>query len=158
MSFWFKWALSTGFVCSSVQESSSSNAAAELIEAQAALKALESRFAEVVAENVQVVAGNKILRMETKLQALQTQNQQLQAQLTPHEQELSRSRDDSTFEVDDLKRELVFSRWIQTYLERICNIIECNVMIITSALCLFVCCSDWESRLEWAWRASVHPV
>ena len=87
-----------------VQESSSSNVSVELIKAQAALKALENRFAEVVAENI-------ILRMETKqVKALQTQNQQLQAQLARHEQELSRSRDDSTFELDDLKRELAFSR------------------------------------------------
>ena len=125
MSFWFKWALSTGFVCSSVQESSSSNAAAELIEAQAALKALESRFAEVVAENAEVVAENKVLRMQTKqVQALQTQNQQLQAQLARQEQELSRSRalvHDSTFEVDDLKKELAFFRWMPTYLELICK-------------------------------------
>ena len=97
-----------------VQESSSSNAAAELIKAQAALKALESRFAEVVAENAEVVAENKVLRMQTKqVQALQTQNQQLQAQLARQEQELSRSRalvHDSTFEVDDLKKELAFFR------------------------------------------------
>jgi len=94
-----------------VQESSSSNVAVELIKAQAALKALETRFAAVVAENARVVAENKILRMETKqVKALQTQNQQLQAQLARHEQELSRSRDDSTFELDDLKRELAFSR------------------------------------------------
>ena len=96
------------------QASSSSNAAVELIKLQAALKALESRFAEVVAENAQVVAENKVLRMQTKqVQALQTQNQQLQAQLARQEQELSRSRalvHDSTFEVDDLKKELAFFR------------------------------------------------
>ena len=96
------------------QESSSSNAAVELIKVQAAFKALESRFAEVVAENAQVVAENKVLRMQTKqVQALQTQNQQLQAQLARQEQELSRSRalvHDSRFEADDLKTELAFFR------------------------------------------------
>ena len=85
-----------------VQELSSSNAADELVKAQAALNALESRFAEMMVLQTQ---------KDEQIQALQTENQELQAQVTHQEQELSRSRavmHDSTLEADDLKTELAF--------------------------------------------------
>ena len=90
-----------------VQESSSSDAVVELSKAQAALKALQHRFAEVVAENQALQNENK------QIQAVQTENKQLQAQLIQERRESSRSRalvHDLTFEVDDLKTELTFLR------------------------------------------------
>ena len=87
--------------------SSSANAGDELVKAQAALKALESRFAQVVAENQALQIENK------QIPALRTENRQLKAQLARHKQESSRSRalvHDLTFEVDDLKTELAFFR------------------------------------------------
>jgi len=78
-----------------VQEFCSSNATEELIKTQAALKPLDSRFAQVVAEN----------------QALQTENKQLQTELIQNKQPSSRSRvliRDSTVETNDLKTELAF--------------------------------------------------
>ena len=92
---------------SSSSSSSSANAGDELVKAQAALKALESRFAQVVAENQALQIENK------QIPALRTENRQLKAQLARHEQESSRSRalvHDLTFEVDDLKTELAFFR------------------------------------------------
>jgi len=80
-----------------VHASSSAGAVDELVKAQAALQALESRFAQVVAEN----------------QALQAQNKQLQSELIQERQDSSRSRAlvrGLTFEMDDLKTELTFLR------------------------------------------------
>ena len=80
-----------------MQEFCSSNATEELIKTQAALKPLDSRFAQVVAEN----------------QALQAQNKQLQSELIQERQDSSRSRAlvrGLTFEMDDLKTELTFLR------------------------------------------------